>query len=342
MISQKKAITVAKQFAILVLLAVPIGWAMCGDCLDSWEWAVISGLVSIGIWSVMWLGNGLLVDFISAKISWLEQPVKRFVVGVLAMIVYTVAAMTLVDFIIHVTFGGSPESWFSLREFFLNGGIALLITTIIASFLHARTFYIHWRTEVLNVEKYKSESINSKYEALKNQVNPHFLFNSLNVLTTLVYQDQDMAAKFIKKLSNVYRYVLETKDAEMVDLEKELQFVDDFVFLQQIRFGQSLKFSSHDIQSGIKVPPLSLQLLIENAIKHNEISEQTPLYIDLKQVNDYLEVSNNLQPKAIMDEEKGNIGLTNLKQRYEYLTDRVVEIINDSKNFTVRIPAIIP
>ena len=328
-----------EQFAIIVVLAVPVGWLLCGNCWGNVQWMLNSAWISIGIWTVMWLGNGYIVDFISKRISWLEQPVKRFVIGVLAMVIYTVAAIVLIDYIIHLAFGVNDD-WYTWENILQSGTIAVIITTIIALFLHARGFYISWKREVLNAEKYRAESINSKYETLKNQVNPHFLFNSLNVLTTLVYKDQDLAAKFIKKLSSVYRYVLDTKDEEVVDLDAELEFVKDFVFLQQIRFGDSLKLDNRIESKNMKVPPLALQLLIENAIKHNEISENQPLTIDLAESEGYLEVTNNLQPKTIMEEDKNNLGLSNLKLRYEYLTDRLVEVLDDSKTFKVRIPLI--
>ena len=125
-----------------------------------------------------------------------------------------------------------------------------------------------------------------------------------------------------------------------MDLASELDFVRNFIFLQQIRFGDSLVFENTVKMNNVKVPPLALQLLIENAIKHNEISEEQPLTIKLSESEGYLEICNNLQPKTIMEEEKNNLGLSNLKQRYEYLTDRLVEVLNDTKSFTVRIPVI--
>ena len=183
-----------------------------------------------------------------------------------------------------------------------------------------------------------------QYEALKNQVNPHFLFNSLNVLTSLVESDTEKSVKFIKQLSEVYRYVLEQKDKELVTVETEMKFVESYIFLQKIRYNKNLFFIKDPEISGIgenlKIIPLSLQILVENAIKHNVISTEQPLTIEITfENNEYLIIKNNLQKRSTVNG-SGNIGLNNIRSRYEYLSDKEFEVIEDSVSFMVKIPLI--
>ena len=192
----------------------------------------------------------------------------------------------------------------------------------------------------MEAEKYQKESIAAQYNSLKNQVNPHFLFNSLNALTNLVYEDQNKAAKFIKQLSEVYRYVLDTQSKEVVSLKEELDFLESYLFLQKIRFGNNLKIEV-DL-SGIRsmVAPLALQLLIENAIKHNIVSSDDPLTIKLTGQGKFIVVENDLQRKASLGEPSQGIGLENIRNRYKFLSLTPVEIIEADAKFIVKIPII--
>ena len=147
------------------------------------------------------------------------------------------------------------------------------ITIVISLFMEGRAFLNNWRKAALDAERLQKENARAQYDALKNQVNPHFLFNSLNALTQLVYEDQDKAATFIKQLSEVYRYVLDTREKELVTIDEELSFIRSYLFLQQIRFGQKLQISILVDSRDTLLPPLALQILVENAIKHNIISE---------------------------------------------------------------------
>ncbi|MBN1339934.1 MAG: histidine kinase [Bacteroidales bacterium] len=185
----------------------------------------------------------------------------------------------------------------------------------------------------------QEENIISQFESLKAQVNPHFLFNSLNVLSSLIYIDQDKAAKFVRQLSRVYRYVLDFKDKDLVKLKDELPFLESYIFLLKTRFDKNLVVET-DIAPGdeeMMVAPVVLQLLLENAIKHNVISKNKPLTISIKSGNNEITVRNNLQLKS-STEGSSKIGLNNIKKRYEYLTGRKIDILNDENFFAVTIP----
>ena len=195
---------------------------------------IMSGLLTV----VIWLGNAYIVDLI--KISWLEKPLLRLVISIPLTIVYTILAAALVQMVVaYLCCGQTPlESYnFISPIYFYN---IVLITLLISTFLHGMSFFAQWKESLLEAERLKQAHLNSRFESLKNQVNPHFLFNSFNVLSKLVYKDQDLAANFIKQLSRTYRYVLDTKDEEVVTLSTELEALSSYIFLLKIRFGESL------------------------------------------------------------------------------------------------------
>ncbi len=295
---------------------------------------VINGL----FWVLLWKGCEYQVIFLdSLGLKWEDRSITRSVVALLLTVAYVYVVVTCIYILDFVYLGD-----LSLGELFSRLGfrqylVALAITISIVSIMHGRGFLIEWRKVTIEKEQYKNDSLNFKYEALKNQVNPHFLFNSLNVLSSLVYENQDKAVEFISKLSNVYRYVLDSKNEELVDVSRELEFIKSFIFLQQIRFDESLIVQIEGSATGF-VPPLALQVLVENAIKHNVVSASKPLTIDIHLFNNEIVISNTIQEKLSKD--STGIGLDNLKARFDFLTDRKVTIENDGKTFKVTVPVL--
>ncbi len=321
------------KVALICLLGSSVTtYFTCQSCHTNIERYVWVTFFSTLLWFSLWIGNESLTVFISSRISWVAFPLKRFIIGVTSTVVFTVlmvlAIVMVWEKVMHFNFGGYFEVVFT----------SLIITFFISLFLHGKEFLVRWRAAAVDAEASKRESIKAQYESLKNQVNPHFLFNSLNALTNLVYEDQDKAAKFIKQLSEVYRYVLDTRDREMVSLEEELRFLNAYLFLQQIRFGDKLqiKIELNGIES--QVAPLAFQMLIENAIKHNVIALDDPLIINVYSANDYLVVENNFQKKTVLKEDSPGIGLDNIRKRYSFLSDRPIEVIETEKLFTVKLP----
>lgn len=201
-------------------------------------------------------------------------------------------------------------------------------------------FLLHkWRFSLAELERFKKENAEYRFELLQSQLNPHFLFNSLNTLSSLVHQNTENASVFIRKLSDVYRYILDHRDKELVSLETELTFAKSYIMLMQLRFENHLivKLGHMESTEDYLIAPLSLQLLIENAIKHNIVSKSKPLQIDLFTEEDTLIVQNNLQVKTYK-EVSHEMGLKNINSRYGFLSERKVEIENDGINFTVKIP----
>jgi sensor histidine kinase YesM len=333
-VSRQYVLKLAKYLLFFAIAASIMTYFTCTTCRSSLErYAVVSSISMLG-WIVLWGGNDLLAEYLSGKISWLKFPVKRLIVGLITTVVYTIAAvvalMISVEFIFNITFSG-----FTWTIYF-----SVVITIVISLILHSREFLISWRQASIDAEKLQKENMSAKYESLKNQVNPHFLFNSFNALTNLVYEDQDKAAKFIKQLSEVYRYVLDTRDREVVSLEEEMKFLSSYLYLQQIRFGEKLKVDVSINGKQSMVAPLALQMLIENAIKHNVVSEEIPLNIRLYADEHWIVVENNLQRKSKLSEDSAGLGLENIRKRYEFLSDTKVLVEEDNSKFTVKLPVI--
>ena len=295
----------------------------------------ISFCYSGAAWMSYWKGSELLVELWDKRIPWIEAPLKRFVASFISIAIFVFLAVWALDLFFDTLFFGKTLSK-ALEGSNADYGTSLLITLGINIFMHGRGFLLSWRQASIDVEKLKTERISSQYNSLKNQVNPHFLFNSLNALSSLVYDNQDKAVEFIRKLSQVYRYVLDSMDDEVVSFEREIDFVENFIFLQKIRFGENLRVKISEHRPSLFVPPLAIQLLVENAIKHNVVSEKDPLTIEIEVQDNCCIVRNNLKEKKVKD--STGIGLENIKSRYQYLTNDEVKIIKTEDCFEVRVP----
>ena len=191
---------------------------------------------------------------------------------------------------------------------------------------------------LLENEKLKREKLMSDYTALQNQLNPHFLFNNLSVLISEIRYDQDRAEEFARKMADIYRYVLQSKDKTLVTVAEELKFIENYVFLHNIRLGMAVRLKV-DLTDKLKeemIPPLTLQLLVENALKHNKASEKEPVMIRIFFENENLIVSNNVQLKKTTF--STGTGLTNLNERYKLLFGKEVKITKTDKEFRVDLP----
>lgn len=264
---------------------------------------------------------------------------KRLIVGFLASFIISLVVIFLLRIFEEVLINRTNFIEFIKNEKPSNYIVAIIITFFVTLSLYAFHFYKSYQENKVKQQKIIAGTANAKFESLKNQIDPHFLFNSLNVLSSLIEENPTNAQKFTTSLSKIYRYVLEQKDKELVTVQEELAFAKTYMNLLKMRFEDSITFEipeNYDNQEA-KVVPLSLQLLLENAIKHNIVSEQKPLHIKIFVQNDSLVVQNILQKKEILNDRKG-VGLQNIISRYEILTNRKV-IINQSENqFSVQLP----
>jgi LytS/YehU family sensor histidine kinase len=202
----------------------------------------------------------------------------------------------------------------------------------------ANNFFRNWRKSLLQVEELKREKMKSDYQALQNQLNPHFLFNNFNMLLSEIRRDPDNAARITEKLSDVYRHVLESKDHETTSLREEAEFAEAVIFLYKARFGDNLVVECRLAAEAVdyRLPPLTLQILIENALKHNVVSASHPLHIRITAEDDYLVTVNNIQPRK--STYSTGLGLKNIKMRCSFLTGRKVTAAVKDNQFIVKVP----
>jgi hypothetical protein len=238
-----------------------------------------------------------------------------------------------------VIYNGKSFSAFLINEKFKYYQFGLWVTLTIVVIFHVIYFYNRYQQNRIKEQKVIAGTASAKFDALKNQLDPHFLFNSLNVLTSLIEENPVNAQKFTTSLSKVYRYVLEQKNKELVTVDEELQFAKTYMSLLKMRFEDSIIFTMPEKASNpeSKVVPLSLQLLLENAVKHNMVTSSKPLKINIYEDQGNLVVENNLQPKQIVKKSSG-VGLGNITQRYDLLTNKKVNITKEANRFAVAIP----
>ncbi len=288
---------------------------------------------------VLTLINSFYFEYINTKINWKKYASYRILAGAVGSVILTMIGIFLIRIVINLLIEG--ESWeaFIQEERAIYYIIALLITIVVTIFFHALYFYKAWQEKKVKEQKIIAGTASAKFDALKNQLDPHFLFNSLNVLTSLIDEDPEQAQNFTTALSKVYRYVLEQKNKDLVSVDEELQFARTYVKLLKMRFEDSIIFELPEA-SGFpegKIVPLSLQLLLENAVKHNVVSSQRPLHIKVTEEGGKLIIQNNVQEKQVVKKSSG-VGLRNIRQRYQILSNREVNINQSGGKFSVSLP----
>jgi hypothetical protein len=285
------------------------------------------------------LGNDTYFNYLNNHYSWSEHPFKRLIIGVLGSVVVTVITLFLLIAATRIViYGMSWDDFIASQRssWYLFGiGITLVITLI----FHAFYFYKELQQSRIKEQKVIARSATAQFDALKNQLDPHFLFNSLNVLVSLIEENPEAAINFTTSLSKVYRYVLEQRGKQLVGIEEELAFARTYIGLLKMRFEDSLEVQIPETVSNPKLQmvPLSLQLLIENAVKHNIISSGSPLKLSIYERGDTLVVENNLQQKQVLGNSTG-VGLNNIASRYALLTFDKMTIEKSNESFKVNLP----
>lgn len=288
------------------------------------------------------LGNGFLNDYLDSKFSWTEETRKRTIAAIVGTLVMNIALVYFCNYLNFIVIQGkNPEKFFNgemnfINWFFIN--FAIMISAI----GHARGFMAAWKNstkkEVVE-QKLIAKSANAQFESLKNQLDPHFLFNSLNVLDSLIEENPVQAQRFTNSMSKIYRYVLEQKDKELVSVEEEIDFAKTYCELLKTRFEDAVTFDfniSEEDKKGFVVP-LSLQLLLENSIKHNFATSSKPLNIKIFTEKGNLIIENNLQTRELPNTSTG-VGLANIVSRYNLLTERNVFVEKSEAFFRVKLP----
>ncbi|MFT4533107.1 MAG: sensor histidine kinase YesM [Saprospiraceae bacterium] len=301
--------------------------------------AMISWGMSIFFTMCNWFTLRYAMISLRKKLPSFQDNIKRSALLFFIMICIVLAVDSLGNFMLSYVFG---DSYHPLSKSRILIPI-LLISTMILAIYEAIYYYIRLQNYIRHEEQAKQLVVQAKLDALRNQAQPHFLFNSLNTLRDIIDHDsKDDAKKFVDKLSDVYRFILDTGNANLVTLRDELKFAKAYIHIQSERFGDNLKLVWNINETALdqKVVPMSLQLLLENAIKHNVISKAKPLEILVKVERDKLIVANKIQPKSTQLPST-QLGLKNIEKRYSLISENIPSILNDGNKFIVSIPLLV-
>jgi len=306
-------------------------------------------LPSVNIWTtigisvifsvICWIGCRHIVFTLWNIFPWDKKPKLHILIEIPGICAWVSLLCLLVSwwitsYFFNQTFHFSVTFWHNV---IITNFVAFFVTTIHEGIF----FYIQWKYNIQRSEDLEKSTYEAQYENLRSQVNPHFLFNSLNTLAAQVESNPE-AVSFVENLSDFLRYSLSNTGRELVPLKEEIQMLRKYKYLQQTRFGQNLEINI-DVDENAQnefIAPLALQMLVENAIKHNIISKDKPLTINIFISNNhYLSVENNLQKKIEPGRSTG-IGLKNIINRYQYLTTRKVIFLESSLKYKVSIPLV--
>jgi two-component system LytT family sensor kinase len=294
-------------------------------------------IASIVLVVVMWESLRLVHRLLNKVYPFEVNLVKRMLIQISC----GVGIGLTVRFIVY--FFGEPALPFKLDSLFLAAtwAIYMIVPTAINLGFISNYFIDRWKDSLVLAERLEKEKSQVQFDNLKNQLNPHFLFNALTSLNSLIFEDQKLASQFLQQLSKIYRYVLLNKDKNFVTLQTVLDFIQHYISLLDTRFKDAIHFKI-DIRDDARsqaIVPVTLQILIENALKHNVVDKTKPLTIEITSIGDYLVVSNNLQLRKRV-ETSNKLGLENLRSLYSFFSDKPVLIEPTTDRFYVKVPLI--
>lgn len=304
--------------------------------LDPGETLIHKYFVALAFTMVYWNGAFMLFMYYRRRFPEIKQTPRRLLLTVLSL----TSLMVVVDPILcYVLNNQTLEEILAIDNMIVKTSINLGVGLVIGSIYENVYFFEQWKKSIQLNEALKNQQIRTQFEVLQNQMSPHFLFNSLNALSTLIAEDSKTAIEFTEKLSEVYRYILQNRDREVVRLREELEFARNYMFLLKIRYPQNLSvdFEVSDDYMNMSIAPLTIQILLENAIKHNVISKTHPLRVSVYIEGNSVVVKNNLQRKNVI-EKSTKTGLMNIRIRYAYFGKEAIRIDSSDESFVVSIP----
>lgn len=294
-------------------------------------------LCFIGLAYAIWWGNRWLYLRQRRYFDWFQRPISKIITVLFANIFYT-APVTFLWCWAWYVLRSEAVDWEVIKDTTLFNVIAVIFITHV----YETAFLIKDKeSDMVRLAKLEQSRALAELEALKNQVDPHFMFNSLNTLSHLVTTNQHNAQEFIEKLADVYRYILQSKEKDLVQLIEEIQFLNNYYDLLRLRFGASIKLNIDEPKKELQfLPPISLQLLLENAVKHNGFDEKEPLQIQVACYEDHILFVNNRKAKSGVSRVSNGIGLKNLNNRFQLLLQQSIEIREQADRFSVRLPLV--
>jgi hypothetical protein len=279
---------------------------------------------------LLWIGNRFLTKRLDRAMSWSKWGNVRFFFQLSVGLAYLLLLINGTYIATKMALTGNPPTDEQLIVANVWGVIIFVPVFSIYFSLH---FLRHWRKTELEIFRYQKETIRSQLDSLKNHLDPHFLFNNLNILASLIDKDKNASKEFIHKFAEVYRSILKSKADDLIPLSDEMSFIESYIYLIKMRFDENVQFNIDVSSNDRMLPPLTIQMLVENAIKHNSM----PLTVTIRHDGaDYLVVSNTLNPSG--SESSPGTGIGNIKKRYSHFTDKPVLVSEDDGKFEVRIP----
>jgi|694.fasta_scaffold107602_3 hypothetical protein len=320
------------------LIGIPLVALVLATIFNEGSFTWSDYAITVLITGIIWQGCFSIISAYRRRFPGFERTELRITLTVITMSVYIMAVDVLACIVLDAL---------DIREnSYLNGQWKMNLikcfgtTAIIGTIYEAGYFFTMWKHQAIEAEALKSRQLRAELDILRNQVSPHFLFNSLNALVALIEEDPEQAARFTKDLGRVYRYILQYKDKELVDLGTELDFTQAYINLMKVRFADSLRIdvAVAEEHRHLLVAPLTLQLLLENALKHNGGSLAKPLQVDIHVEHDRTLVVRNSLCRRQGTVEGTGTGLNNIRQRYAFLSERKVDVIETREHFLVALP----
>ncbi len=321
-----------------IVIGAILSFFLCNDCGDNWKSVAMMISMSTLYSYAFWFGIPQIYLFLDKRYSWLEEPIKKSSLSFLLITIYAYFISYTVNILFNLYYNPHNLEYSVDITNYKNHVITIIVVLIVSFFMTTRGFFYEWKMQVEKEKKLIKENAQARYEVLKNQVDPHFLFNSLNVLSSLIDENPEKSQEFLSKLSKLYRRSLEYKNDELNTVENELEIVKDYIYLQNIRFEKAVETTISIPDNLLKkhLLPMSLQMLVENIFKHNKAENKNPLKIDIKNNSNYIIVSNNIISKTVLNSNKK--GLLNITERYKLLTDKKVIVENTELYFKVSLP----
>ncbi|MDN4164664.1 histidine kinase [Cytophagales bacterium LB-30] len=327
----------AKEYFVIFLLAT-LGYFIRRVIWEHYTEAQHLIVYAASIFNIVFIWEGfrgvnrLLNHYLPYENQLIRRIVVQLVLGLVLLLFLRYIIFTVVDWVgVNQEMNGLFRASTVIIFVLLSIGVNLVF--------FASYFLEQWKESIKQSERLEREKTQVQFDNLKNQLNPHFLFNALTSLNSLIFDNQQLASDFLQNLSKVYRYVLQHKDKGQVSVQTELDFIVHFIFLLETRYAEGIRFKM-DVGEEARdkgIVPVTLQILVENAVKHNQVDVAKPLEIEVKSIGDYLVVSNTLRPRKLV-EGSNRQGLENLKNLYRFLTERPVLIEHSDTHFMVKIP----
>ncbi|QSE95968.1 sensor histidine kinase [Fulvivirga lutea] len=282
-------------------------------------------------------GNGLISYLFDKKLPWLRFGARRLIAHLFLGVIYSLIIINVAYLAFKLLLTNEPPTDVQLA---VTNAYGIVIFIPLFSIYFSFHFLKSWQKSELQTEQFKKETLKFQLDNLKSHLDPHFLFNNLNILSSLIDYSPKESKVFLDKFVDVYRSILKTKDEDLIELRDEMEVIDSYIYLLKTRFEENVQFELNVQKTALSkmLPPLTIQMLLENAIKHNVISEKRPLRISIKSEDDYLIVNNtlHLKPKELVDE--NGSGIENIKKRYSHFTNSEVIADKTETEFTVKVP----